>query len=274
MSDYAIGDIQGCFDQLLQLLELIKYNEHSDRLWFVGDLVNRGPKSLEVLRFIFNLPHQPRVTLGNHDLHFLNRLFNKIPPRDSDDSLKQLIMAPDAEILGHWLRKQPLLVHDPYLNFVMLHAGIAPAWDLTLAKACAAEVELVLRGSNFCEFLQHMYGNLPLCWSNNLTGYDRLRIITNYFTRMRFCNQNGCLYFYHKGAAKNFEIKVPWFEVSDRKPIDANIVFGHWAALEGKTNKPNIIAIDTGCVWGGKLTALRLQDQIRFTVQGLKELHS
>lgn len=271
MSDYVIGDIQGCFDPLLRLLEHIKFDEGQDRLWFVGDLVNRGPQSLEVLRFVRDLPLTPFITLGNHDLHLLNKLFGKNPRRNSDDSLHAVLAASDGEELGHWLRKQKILYHDSKLNVVMCHAGIAPVWNLTEAKHYAQELEAALSGEDYQNFLTNMYGNEPACWSNDLKGITRLRVITNYFTRMRFCNPAGCLLLEYKGTIAEAPANhIPWFAVSSRVPIDANIVFGHWAALEGWSPDPKIYAIDTGCLWGGELTALRLQDRKRFSVPGLK----
>lgn len=270
MSDYAIGDIQGCYDPLMRLLDHIQFNEHSDRLWFVGDLVNRGPQSLAVLRFVKNLPLTPYVTLGNHDLHLLGKLFTKSPRQNHDDTLHAILTAADREELGHWLRCQGILYHDEALNIVMCHAGIAPVWNLAQAKNYAAELEQVLSGSDYCAFLTHMYGNSPQHWSEALTGMDRLRLITNYFTRMRFCDLNGDLLLHYKGtvAAAPSEL-VPWFAVPNRCPIDVDIVFGHWAALQGDSSNPRIHAIDTGCLWGGSLTALRLQDRQRFMVPGL-----
>ncbi|ARG98723.1 symmetrical bis(5'-nucleosyl)-tetraphosphatase [Legionella micdadei] len=272
MSDYAIGDVQGCYDPLQRLLDRINFNENEDRLWFVGDLVNRGPQSLAVLRFIRNLPIKPIITLGNHDLHLLAMLFVKKPAKKNhDDTLHEVLAAEDSEELGHWLRKQSVLHYDPALGVVMCHAGIAPVWDLDLARACAHELEDVLAGDNFSEFLTNMYGNEPNHWSNELTGIERLRVITNYFTRMRFCDSLGNLVLSYKGTLDDApENLIPWYEVPSRKPINADIVFGHWAALEGHSPDPTIFAIDTGCLWGGRLTALRLQDRQRISVPGLK----
>ncbi|MBA2652457.1 MAG: symmetrical bis(5'-nucleosyl)-tetraphosphatase [Tatlockia sp.] len=269
MPDYAIGDVQGCYDPLQRLLEQIDFDEQVDRLWFVGDLVNRGPQSLAVLRFIKNLPIPARITLGNHDLHLLAKLFVKNSKGNQDDTLYEVLTADDAEELGHWLRKQAILHHEPALNIVMCHAGIAPAWDLALAKTCAFELEEVLKGENYPSFLEHMYGNEPNYWSEQFTGIERLRVITNYFTRMRFCDKQGHLVLGYKGTIADAPAElVPWFELPNRKPIVADIVFGHWAALQGYSPLPHIFAIDTGCLWGGQLTALRLQDRQRFSVQG------
>lgn len=270
MSDYAIGDIQGCYDPLMRLLELIQFDDKIDRLWFVGDLVNRGPASLAVLRFIHSLPVMPRITLGNHDLHLLGSLFGGRPWKGHDDTIQEVLAAPDAEELGHWLRKQAVLCYSPELNVVMCHAGISPLWDLSQAIALAGELEAVLSGEGYGEFLAQMYGNEPAGWSDDLRGIKRLRVITNYFTRMRFCDARGALEFGYKGTiAKAPAFVYPWYEVPGRRVIEAEIVFGHWAALMGASPDPRIHAIDTGCLWGGELTALRLQDRVRFSVPGL-----
>ena len=270
MVDYVIGDVQGCYDPLLRLLDKIDFNERSDRLWFVGDLVNRGPRSLEVLRFIKALPLKPRITLGNHDLHCLATLAGPHTQSNSDDTLHEILGAPDKEELAHWLSQQSILYHDLDLNVVMCHAGIAPAWDLLKAKALAVELEAVLQGPGLGDFLTHMYGNEPDDWRDDLKGMARLRLICNYFTRMRFCDTKGRLVLSYKGTVKEAPTGLyPWYDVPDRHEIDADIVFGHWAALQGKCPHPRIHALDTGCLWGGPLTALRLQDQQRFEVPGV-----
>lgn len=270
MSDYAIGDLQGCYEPLQRLLELIDFDDKTDRLWFVGDLVNRGPESLDVLRFIHSLPISPVITLGNHDLHLLGSLFGEQPWKGRDDTIQAVLNAPDGENLGHWLRKQAILHYSPELNVVMCHAGIAPMWDLEQARRLAQELEHVLAGDNYKEFLNHMYGNHPDIWSDDLIGLDRLRVITNYFTRMRFCDSQGRLELGYKGTIDKAPANLyPWYNVPLRKKITADIVFGHWAALRGMSPNPKIHAIDTGCLWGGPLTALRLQDRQRFSVSGL-----
>lgn len=270
MADYAIGDVQGCYDQLMNLLDHIQFNERTDRLWFVGDLVNRGPKSLAVVRFVKSLPLTPRITLGNHDFHLLGRLFVDNQRQSPDDTLHELLEAPDAEEIGCWLRHQSILYHDETLNVVMSHAGIAPMWSLKEAKTHARELEDVLRGNGFRNFLANMYGNMPNYWSDELRGMDRLRSICNYFTRMRFCDIQGRLAFGYKGTLENSPPGLlPWYEVPGRIEIPADIVFGHWAALSGKSHASRIYAIDTGCFWGGQLTALRLQDKKHFAVPGV-----
>lgn len=267
MADYALGDIQGCFETLKRLLAKIKFDDKSDRLWFVGDLVNRGPDSLETLRFIKSLPITPRITLGNHDLHLLCQIFLPNQKPKSDDTLTAVLNAPDRDELGHWLRKQPLLHHDNSLNFAMTHAGIAPCWSLNQAKIYAQELESVLAGENFLDFLTHMYGNTPNYLESESTGMPRLRAICNYFTRMRFCDANGYLELNYKGTPDNAPPNTyPWYAVPTRSPLSINLVFGHWAALRGQCPIKGLYAIDTGCVWGGPLTALRLQDKQRFCI--------
>lgn len=267
MPDYAIGDVQGCYDALQRLLEAIDFNDRVDRLWFVGDLVNRGPASLAVLRFIHDLPIAPQITLGNHDLHLLCLLFADKPWHGADDTLQDILQAPDAEELGHWLRKQKILCYSSELNVVMCHAGISPLWDLPLAMRLANELESVLAGEHFKDFLNQMYGNKPDVWSDDLQGVARLRVITNYFTRMRLCDADGRLDLHYSGGISGVPAHLyPWYEMPQRKEIDTSIVFGHWAALMGICPHPTIHAMDTGCLWGGPLTALRFQDMQRFSV--------
>ena len=263
--DYVIGDLQGCYAPLLQLLDKINYHEHTDRLWFVGDLVNRGPDSLAVLRFIHQLPLTPRITLGNHDVHLLQLIFGKTPKNYPDDTLDEILNAKDRDILGHWLRKLPFLYHDPELNVVMTHAGIAPVWNLDQAKTYALELQQALSGENYIELLDQVHLSPPKALSDDLTTIERLQLIYYYFTRMRFCYENGEPALNYKGAEAPEDV-YPWFAVPKRHEIDSEIVFGHWSALQGKCPHPKIHALDTGCVWGGSLTALRLQDHLKFSV--------
>lgn len=272
VSDFAIGDLQGCFEPLQRLLDHINFDDQSDRLWFVGDLVNRGPDSLSVLRFIKALPIKPVITLGNHDLHLLASLFGDRPWRGADDTVEEILHAEDGEELGHWLRNQPLIYYSAELNYVMAHAGIPPIWDLEQALTYGQEVHLALAGTDYVDFLKHMYGNLPKAWSPQLQGIERLRLITNYLSRMRFCNSEGELNLSYKGTITKAPAQLyPWFEVPVRKTIEADILFGHWAALKGESPDPKIHALDTGCLWGGQLTALRLQDKEHFRVPGLSQ---
>lgn len=270
MSDYAIGDVQGCYDPLMRLLDTIAFDDKRDQLWFAGDLINRGKQSLEVLRFIKNLHNPARISLGNHDLHFLACLFVNPTWSKPEDHMENLLAAPDVLELAHWLRKQGLIQYDLELSVVMAHAGIGPFWDLTEAIHHAGEVESVLAGADFIDFLTKMYGNHPHQWSNQLTGLDRLRFIINCFTRMRFCDASGQLDFQHKETLQAAPDNLyPWFWVPHRKILEVDIVFGHWAALQSLHPAPRIYAIDTGCVWGGTLTALRLQDKQLFAVKGI-----
>lgn len=270
MADYAIGDVQGCYKSLVALLDKIQFDEAHDQLWFVGDLVNRGPDSLAVLRFVRSLKRKPYITLGNHDLHLLCEIFlphkkNKL--RAADDTLSEILQAPDKLALGHWLRQQPLLCYDEALNVVMTHAGIPPTWTLGEARQHATYLEKTLSGDNYLDFLSHMYGNTPNHLSHGLSTQDKLRVICNYLTRMRFCDTHGNLELTIKTTPDDAVADYyPWFELPERVTIDADIVFGHWAALKGVCNTPRVHAIDTGCVWGGTLTALRLQDKQRFSV--------
>ncbi len=257
MSTYAIGDIQGCYDELQQLLEQIHFDPGHDQLWFTGDLVNRGPKSLETLRFVKGLGGHAVTVLGNHDLHLLAVWQHK--HFKSNDTLGPIFKAADGEELLQWLRHQPLMHYDAALDYAMVHAGLPPQWSRDQALAHATEVETVLRGSRFHEFLGHMYGNKPSRWSDNLQGWDRLRFIVNCFTRMRFCREDGKLDFKHKGKLKNApEDYYPWFELPQRCSREQRLVFGHWSAL-GLCQRDNVNGIDTGCLWGGELSALQLE---------------
>lgn len=257
MAVYAIGDVQGCYDELQSLLELIRFDPEHDRLWFAGDLVNRGPKSLETLRFVRGLDSIASCVLGNHDLHLIAVAHDQ--PLDRDDhTLDAILRAPDRDELIDWLRCQPLMHHDASLGFTMIHAGLPPQWDLQLALRCAHEVEAILCSDQLQEFLAHMYGNKPKRWSEKLSGWERLRFIVNCFTRLRFCDADGRIKLKHKGPPGSQPATLqPWFEIPGRASKDLNIIFGHWSTL-GERNDPGIYPIDFGCLWGGQLTALRI----------------
>lgn len=257
MAVYAIGDIQGCFDELKELLQLIQFDREKDHLWFCGDLVNRGPKSLEVLRFVKELGERAVTVLGNHDLHLLAKAEGFGKQLDKD-TLDEILNAPDRDELLTWLRHQPLLHHDAELGFTMVHAGLPPQWDLPTAQACAHELESKLRGPDYHEFIQVMYGNKPNHWSDELAGIDRLRFITNVFARLRFCYADGRLELKAKGEpGTQKKGTMPWFEVPGRKSKRERIVFGHWSTL-GVAARNNTFSLDGGCLWGGQLVALRL----------------
>jgi bis(5'-nucleosyl)-tetraphosphatase (symmetrical) len=266
MATYAIGDIQGCFSQLKKLLKHIQFDDAHDSLWFAGDIINRGSESLETIRFIKNLGSRHKVVLGNHDLHFL-AVAHGVHPGWKEDTFNDILTAPDRKELVAWLQNQPLMYHDSHLHFTMAHAGIAPQWELMQAVALSKEVEAMLKSEHANTFLEVMYGNLPDLWHDDLTGWDRLRCITNYFTRMRLCDTEGRIDLTYKGTlAAAPQHLLPWYNVPYRKNAEDNIAFGHWAALSGITNTANTFALDTGCVWGYELTALRLEDQQRFSV--------
>ncbi|NLO80065.1 MAG: symmetrical bis(5'-nucleosyl)-tetraphosphatase [Xanthomonadaceae bacterium] len=259
MAVYAIGDIQGCGASLRQLLELIQFDPTRDTLWFTGDLVNRGPDSLWVLRFVRDLGERAVTVLGNHDLHLLAVWAGHAEP-SHNDTLDEVLAAPDVDELMHWLRHQPLLHHDPELGYVMTHAGIPPAWDLATAKRCAKELEAALRSPDYDALLREIYGNQPDAWNESLSGIDRLRYITNALTRMRVCDGEGRLQLHYKGLPHACPPgHMPWYKVPGRRYDGPTIICGHWSAL-GFYNDDGILAIDSGCVWGGQLTAVRLDD--------------
>jgi bis(5'-nucleosyl)-tetraphosphatase (symmetrical) len=258
MAVYAIGDVQGCYDELQELLATIRFDRNRDRLWFVGDLVNRGPKSLETLRFVRGLGPVAVTVLGNHDLHLLAAAHGIHTSTIDEDTLEPILAAPDRDELIDWLRRLPLLHYDGALGYLMVHAGLLPQWDLNLARQCAGEVEAVLRGDRLEAFLSHMYGNKPNQWSEALTGWDRLRFIVNCFTRMRFCDRDGRLELKSAGPpGSQPEGFYPWYEIDGRASEGMNIIFGHWSTLRLQ-DTPGIYPIDSGCLWGGRLTALRI----------------
>ena len=258
MAIYAIGDLQGCYDPFRELLDAIDFDPSDDTLWLTGDLVNRGPKSLKTLRYVRSLGESVVTVLGNHDLHLLaladgNQRFSK-----RFETLEKILEAPDREELMLWLRHRPMAHYDKKLNTLMVHAGTHPGWSAKKTLARAAEVETVLRSNNHRELLTKMYGNTPAEWSGNLKGYKRLRFIINCLTRMRMLTPKLRLNFAHSGspwrARKNL---VPWFDVEDRASEGTRVVFGHWSAL-GLIVLPELVSLDTGCVWGRQLTAVRL----------------
>lgn len=261
MATYAIGDVQGCFTALQQLLRKIAFNPLNDRLWFVGDLVNRGPQSLETLRFVRGLGDRALVTLGNHDLHLLTVAEGCARLR-KDDTLSEVLSAPDRDELLFWLRHRPLMhVEDA---FVLLHAGLVPQWSIEQARTLAGEVEQALRADDFREFLAQMYGDIPDRWDDNLTGYARLRVVVNALTRMRICSAAGVMQLGFSGATSAIPPRYfPWFDVRGVPDMRYTVICGHWSAL-GLHMTPNLLAIDTGCLWGGRLTAVRLPERTLF----------
>ena len=263
MSTYAVGDIQGCYTELQQLLEKIHFDPAQDHLWLVGDLVNRGPGSLEVLRLLKSLNERAITVLGNHDLHLL-AVAEGTSQLNRNDTLDEILHAPDRDELLHWLRNQRLLhVQDGY---VVVHAGLLPQWSVAQAASLAREVEAALRGNDYAVFLSRMYGNAPHVWDDSLTGYDRLRVIVNACTRMRICTKEGAMEFKFKSEVEHIpEGYMPWFDVPKRASRDTTIIVGHWSAL-GLLLRKDIIALDTGCLWGGPMSAIRLEDRELFQV--------
>ncbi|HGX91705.1 MAG TPA: symmetrical bis(5'-nucleosyl)-tetraphosphatase [Candidatus Tenderia sp.] len=260
MAVYAIGDIQGCFDELQALLALIKFNPAKDQLWFTGDLVNRGPKSLETLRFVKGLGESAVTVLGNHDLHLLAVAYGH-GKKLAKDTLKPILKADDGEALIHWLRHRPIMHYDKRLDTMMVHAGLPPQWDLNTAKTCARELEAVLRGDDYMAFIANMYGNRPKRWKKSLKGMERLRFITNAFSRTRYCHEDGALDFDAKGKpGRQAAGLLPWFEVPGRKSEGLRIVFGHWSTL-GVGEMNHVLSLDGGCLWGGSLVAVRLDSK-------------
>ncbi|CRH36460.1 bis(5'-nucleosyl)-tetraphosphatase (symmetrical) ApaH [Pantoea ananatis] len=266
MNTYLIGDVHGCYDELRALLNQVNYDPSQDTLWLTGDLVARGPGSLEVLRYVKSLGDSVRLVLGNHDLHLL-AVYAGISRNKPKDRLTPLLEAEDADDLINWLRRQPLLQVDEEKKLVMGHAGITPQWDLDTAQQCAREVEAVLSSDSYPLFLDAMYGDMPNNWSESLTGLARLRFSTNALTRMRFCFPNGQLDMICKDAPESAPPPLkPWFMIEGPVARDHTIVFGHWASLEGKGTPEGIIGLDTGCCWGGNLTLLHWETQ-RYYVQ-------
>jgi bis(5'-nucleosyl)-tetraphosphatase (symmetrical) len=264
MATWAIGDVQGCHDALQRLLEAIRFDPAQDQLWFCGDLVNRGGQSLETLRLVKSLDLHSTVVLGNHDLSLLAiSQRREEEQRKVNPDLQAVLFAPDRQELLDWLRQRPLFHVDRKLGWAMVHAGLAPKWTIDIAQKRAREVESRLRGQNHDKLLKNMYGNKPDAWSPKLEGAERLRAIINVMTRLRFCNPRGAIAFNEKGAPGTQKAGLyPWFEVPGHAPRDLKMVCGHWSTL-GLFIGLGVYGIDTGCVWGNKLTALELSPEPR-----------
>lgn len=262
MAVYAIGDIQGCYDELARLLDTLDPDTTRDELWFVGDLVNRGPQSAEVLRLVKSLGAAAVVVLGNHDLHLLSHACGGTP-RPGDEALRAVVEAPDCGELVDWLCRQRLACYRPDLNTLMVHAGVAPQWDAPQTLALAREVEQLLQGGERGDFLAAMYGNDPDRWSDDLTGIGRARFIVNCLTRSRYCHPDGRLDLHENGPPGSQPAGlVPWFDLPGRATRSVRIVFGHWSSL-GLLQRDDLLGLDTGCVWGRTLTAVRLDGPAR-----------
>ena len=269
MSTYAIGDVQGCYSELRALLRECGFDARRDRLWFVGDLVNRGPCSLDVLRFVANLGDRAHTVLGNHDLHLVASARGVRRLRDKD-TFHDVLEASDGAALIDWLRGRPMIHRDPERAYVMVHAGISPAWTVDDAIGYGDELSRALRAPDYPRLLSNMYGNAPDEWRDSLTGFDRLRFITNAFTRMRYCHRNGRLDLTESRPPGDQDPSLtPWFALRDGSADRATIVFGHWATLQIRATLPRTLHVrhvDSGCVWGGSLTALRIEDDREFRV--------
>jgi len=261
MSIYAIGDVQGCLDHLQRLLEKIKFDPKKDKLWFSGDLVNRGPKSLETLQFIKDLGDSALTVLGNHDLHLLAMSAGNMRYLKKDDSLKQVLNAPDCDELTSWLKQQKLIHTDKNLKLSLVHAGIHPSWSIKKANKMARQVEAVLQSKQADNFLRNMYGNRPKTWNKAKKEYDKLRFIVNCFTRMRYVYRNGRLDFqYNSDVGSQPGRLIPWFLHPKSKLKKNKLIFGHWARLSIRQTD-NVYAVDTGCLWGGRLSALEINEK-------------
>lgn len=264
MATYAIGDIQGCYHAFQALLAKIEFKPKADQLWLVGDLVNRGSGSLQVLRWCYAHRDSLQVVLGNHDLHALV-VANGIVRAHKSDTLAALLAAEDCDVLLNWLRQQPLIYQED--NFLMVHAGLLPQWTAVEAIGYGAEVAAALQGSDYLEFLTSMYGNLPNHWNESLSGADRLRVITNAMTRLRVCTEQGEMDFAFNGGLSDMpDGLMPWFEVPSRATKEVQVIFGHWSAL-GLQQRKNIYALDSGCLWGGQLTAMNVHTKAIAQVQ-------
>lgn len=261
MPTYAIGDVQGCYDELRRLLDAFGFDPAHDTLWFVGDLVNRGPQSLETLRFVRGLGERAVTVLGNHDLSLLVIAAGRAKPHRGD-TIDAILRAHDRDELLDWVRHRKMMHVGG--GCAMVHAGLLPQWTIERARALAAEVESALRAPDYAELLTHMYGNTPAAWDDALTGYERLRVVVNAMTRLRLCDAAGRMEFSHKTALTDLPPGfMPWFDVPGRASAGTPIVCGHWAAL-GLVLKDDLLSIDTGCAWGRELSALRLEDRRLF----------
>lgn len=270
MATYIVGDLHGCFAEFQLLLEQVNYDPTQDELYLTGDLVARGEDSLACLRFVKDPKNNAKTVLGNHDLHLLSTLLGikKVKPNDKVDNI---FVAEDRGDLQNWLRNQPLVIQHPTYKFLLTHAGISPEWDLATTLACAEEAEAVLKSPHYADYIQQMYENYPDSWNGNLEGIDRWRYIINVFTRMRFCYADKRLDFDCKSPVEEAPKELlPWFELDNQLFNTSEILFGHWASLMGKSSRPNIYALDTGCAWGSYLTMIRWEDKQLFTQPRLK----
>jgi len=266
MAHYAIGDVQGCYDPLRRLLDKLKFDPANDQVWFAGDLINRGPQSLETLRFIMSLGDSARSVLGNHECHFLAIAHGYKQPHRAD-TFDKMLEAEDVDKLIEWVRSRPFFYEDNDLGYSMLHAGVPPQWSIDDTRKHARELEKVISGKRLKQFLAEMYGNKPDIWDNSLCGHERLRFIINCFTRMRFCDKKGRLDLTVKSpVGKQEKHLMPWFNVPKRRTANNKIVFGHWSTL-GLHQENNATCLDSGCLWGGELSAIKLGSPEEFFIE-------
>ena len=267
MATYAIGDLQGCYDPFRRLLDAIEFDPDNDTLWLTGDLVNRGPKSLKTLRYVKSLGDSVITVLGNHDLHLLALGAGAVHYAKRFETLSKTLSAPDRDELLHWLRHRPLVHYDEGMDTLLVHAGVHPKWSVAKALKRAAEVEAVLQSDKHVDLLERMYGNTPRSWSGKLSGYRRLRFIINTFTRMRVLTSRMYLNFAYAGPPWQSRPNLKaWFQFEDPERGDTRIVFGHWSQL-GLVVLPDLVSLDTGCVWGRQLTAVRLDSSTPRVIQ-------
>lgn len=273
VSTYLVGDIQGCHDALIRLMDQIAFSPSRDTMYLLGDLVNRGPDSAAVLRYCMQAGDAIRPLLGNHDLHLLASAYG-IRKSGRRDTLQNILNAPDRNALLHWVSQQPLaraLVSPQGKRLLMVHAGVLPQWSFEDTLLLAQEVQAQISGSDLPEFLAHMYGNLPNQWHPNLKGHDRWRVIVNALTRIRFCTSDGRMDFESSESAESAPVGLmPWFECENRQTAKDLIAFGHWSTL-GLKNTTHLLALDTGCVWGGCLSAMEISSE--FTERNLHQVH-
>ena len=266
MAYYAIGDVQGCYDPLRRLLDKLKFDPTKDQVWFAGDLINRGPKSLETLRFIMSLGDSARSVLGNHECHFLAIAHGYKKPHRAD-TFDKMLEAEDIDSLIEWVRTRPFFYEDHKLGYSMLHAGVPPQWSIEDTRQHARELEKVISGKRLKKFLAEMYGNQPDIWNEKLSGNERLRFIINCFTRMRFCDKKGRLDLSVKSAIDTQEKHLmPWFKAPHRRTANSKILFGHWSTL-GLHQENNVTCLDSGCLWGGALSAIKLGSPEQFITE-------
>ncbi|MBY0378250.1 MAG: symmetrical bis(5'-nucleosyl)-tetraphosphatase [Gammaproteobacteria bacterium] len=267
MATYAIGDIQGCYKTLRHLLNEIHFNSQYDRLWLVGDIINRGLGSLAVLQYLYNIQDHVTLVLGNHDLHLI-AVAAGVAPLKKTDTFQDILEDPQADRLCTWLRRQPLLHYDSHYDALMTHAGLYPLWDLKTAQGLAREVENLLQGKDYLDFLKVLYGNQPDVWNENLQGFDRGRFIVNALTRMRVVSADGQLELDYKDDLEHCPPDfLPWFQLPLLIKPQTRLIFGHWAQCRLPIPYQNLYQLDTGCAWGRQLTALRLEDERVFRVE-------